>query len=219
MLIWYFKTCSRFVSKTRRPYEVISFQRIELNEDETFPFLKDECIIGTCGSDRVYKVELKTGQPVAVKRLWGVKRVAEDVFKSETKTLGRIRHGNIVKLPMCCSGEEFRILVYKYMENGSLGDILHGDKCTGLADWPKRFAVAIGTAQGLAYLHHDVKSNNILLDAEMRPRVADFRLVKTLQIEGGNSGVGGVAMYRVAETHGYIAPSIIFPNICRFNHL
>ncbi|GMI86535.1 HAESA-like 2 [Hibiscus trionum] len=213
-LIWYFRTRSKFVSKARRPYKVTSFQRIEFSEEEIFPFLKDECIIGTGGSGRVYKVKLKTGQTVAVKRLWGVKREAEDVFKSETETLGRIRHGNIVKLLMCCSGDEFRILVYEYMENGSLGDVLHGDKCVGLADWRKRFNVAIGAAQGLAYLHHDcqppivhrdVKSNNILLDAEMKPRVADFGLAKTLQIEAGDSG-GGVAMSRVAGTHGYIAP-------------
>ncbi|KAK8690562.1 hypothetical protein V6N13_074094 [Hibiscus sabdariffa] len=154
-LIWYFRIHSKFVSKTRRPYEVISFQRIELSEEEIFPSLKDECIIRIGGSGRVYKVELKTGQTVAVKRLWDVKRVAKDVFKSETKTLGRIQHGNIVKLLMRCSGEEFRILVYEYMENGSLGDVLHGDKCAGLADWPKRFAVVIGAAQGLAYFHHD----------------------------------------------------------------
>ncbi|KAK8631397.1 hypothetical protein V6N13_028187 [Hibiscus sabdariffa] len=182
-LIWYFRTRSKFVSKIRCPYEVISFQRNEFSEEEIFLFLKDECIIGTGGLGWVYKVELKTDQTVSVTRLWGVKRVTKDIFKSETKTLGRIRHGNIVKLLMCCSGEEFRILVYEYMENGSLGDVLHGDKCVGLADWLKRFAVAIGAAQGLAYLHHDfqppivhrdVKSNNILLDTEIRPRVADF---------------------------------------------
>ncbi|KAE8706999.1 LRR receptor-like serine/threonine-protein kinase HSL2 [Hibiscus syriacus] len=215
-LIWFFRTRSKFLSKTRLPYKVISFQRIEFSEAEIFPFLKDECIIGTGGSGRVYKVKLKSGQTVAVKRLWGVKREAEDVFKSETETLGRIRHGNIVKLLMCCSGDEFRILVYEYMENGSLGHVLHGDKCAGLADWPKRFTIAVGAAQGLAYLHHDcqppivhrdVKSNNILLDAEMRPRVADFGLAKTLQIEvGDGDGGGGAAMSRVAGTHGYIAP-------------
>ncbi|KAE8709591.1 LRR receptor-like serine/threonine-protein kinase HSL2 [Hibiscus syriacus] len=214
-LIWFLRTRSNFLTNTRRPYKVTSFQRIEFSEEELFPFLKDECIIGTGGSCRVYKVKLKTGQTVAVKRLWGVKREAEDVFRSETESLGRIRHGNIVKLLMCCSGDEFRILVYEYMENGSLGDVLHGDKCAVLPDWPKRFTIAIGAAQGLAYLHHDcqppivhrdVKSNNILLDAEMRPRVADFGLAKTLQITAGDSGGGGAAMSRVAGTHGYIAP-------------
>ncbi|MFQ6664968.1 hypothetical protein Gotur_031891 [Gossypium turneri] len=214
-VIWFFRTRSKFGSKTRRPYKVTLFQRVEFNEDEIFPFMKDDCIIGTGGSGRVYKVKLKTGQTVAVKRLWGVKREAEEVFRSETETLGRIRHGNIVKLLMCCSGDEFRVLVYEYMENGSLGDGLHGDKWGGLADWPKRFAIAVGAAQGLAYLHHDclppivhrdVKSNNILLDEEMRPRVADFGLAKTLQIEAGDDGSNGGAMSRIAGTHGYIAP-------------
>lgn len=212
-VIWFFKTRSKFARKTRRPYKVTAFQRVGFSEEEIFPFLKDENVIGTGGSGRVYKVEFKTGQTVAVKKLWGVKPEKDTVFKSETETLGRIRHGNIVKLLMCCSGEEFRILVYEYMENGSLADVLHGDKCcAGLLDWPKRFTIAIGAAQGLAYLHHDclppivhrdVKSNNILLDEEMRPRVADFGLAKTLQTE---SGGGDGAMSRVAGTHGYIAP-------------
>ena len=108
--------------------------------------------------------------------------------------------------------------MYEYMENGSLGDVLHGDnKCAGLVDWPKRLKIAVGAAQGLAYLHHDclpaivhrdVKSNNILLDEEMRPRVADFGLAKTLQIEAGD---GNGAMSCVAGTHGYIAPGQTVP--------
>ncbi|GMJ08084.1 HAESA-like 2 [Hibiscus trionum] len=212
LLIWFFKTRSKFGNKARRPYTVTAFQRVEFTEEEIFPFLKDENIIGTGGSGRVYKVELKMGQTVAVKRLWEVKAEMDTVFKSEAETLGRIRHGNIVKLIMCCSSKELMILVYEYMENGSLGDVLHGNKSAGLLDWPKRFKIAIGAAQGLAYLHHDcvpailhrdVKSNNILLDEEMRPRVADFGLAKTLRMEAGN---GDTAMSRVAGTHGYIAP-------------
>ncbi|XWS29647.1 hypothetical protein CRYUN_Cryun24cG0047500 [Craigia yunnanensis] len=215
-VLWFFRNSSKFGSKTRRPYKVTAFQRLGFSEEEIFPFLNDENIIGTGGSGRVYKVKLKTGQTVAVKRLWGGRPETDMVFKSETETLGRIRHGNIVKLLMCCSGEEFRILVYEYMENGSLGDVLYGDKCAGLVDWPKRFMIAVGAAQGLAYLHHDclpaivhrdVKSNNILLDEELRPRVADFGLAKTLQIEAGD-GVG--AMSRVAGTHGYIAPEYAY---------
>ncbi|WRX08941.1 Protein kinase domain - like 10 [Theobroma cacao] len=215
-MIWIFRSRVKFGRKTRRPYQVTAFQRVGFSEEEIFPFLKDENIIGTGGSGRVYKAKLKTGQVVAVKRLWGVKPETDAVFKSETETLGRIRHGNIVKLLMCCSGEEFRILVYEYMGNGSLGDVLHGDMFAGLVDWPKRFTIAIGAAQGLAYLHHDclpaivhrdVKSNNILLDEEMKPRVADFGLAKTLQIEVGD---GDGAMSRVAGTHGYIAPEYAY---------
>ncbi|XP_039031006.1 LRR receptor-like serine/threonine-protein kinase HSL2 [Hibiscus syriacus] len=212
MLVWFFRTRSKFGTKTRRPYTVTVFQRVGFNEEEIFPFLKDENIIGMGGSGRVYKVELKKGQTVAVKRLWEVKPETDTVFKSETETLGRIRHGNIVKLIMCCSDEDVRLLVYEYMENGALGDFLHGDKSAGLLDWPKRFTIAIGAAQGIAYLHHDcvpaivhrdVKSNNVLLDEEMRPRVADFGLAKRLHMQAGNRDG---AMSRVAGTHGYIAP-------------
>ena len=134
-------------------------------------------------------MKLKSGQTLAVKKLWGEtgqKTESESVFRSEVETLGRVRHGNIVKLLMCCNGEEFRFLVYEFMENGSLGDVLHSEKehrAVSPLDWTTRFSIAVGAAQGLSYLHHDsvppivhrdVKSNNILLDHEMKPRVADF---------------------------------------------
>ncbi|MCD7455392.1 hypothetical protein HAX54_028041 [Datura stramonium] len=81
-----------------------------------------------------------------------------EVFRSEVETSGRVRHGNIVKLLYSGIGGDFRILVYEYVENGSLGDVLHGEK-----------------------VHRDVKSNNILLDEDFRPKVADFGLAKAMQ--------------------------------------
>ncbi|KAB1225690.1 LRR receptor-like serine/threonine-protein kinase HSL2 [Morella rubra] len=218
-LVWIFKTkYHAFGSKSKRPWKVIAFQQIGCNQVDIIPQLKEENVIGAGGSGRVYRVQLKTGQIVAVKRLWGdtINLDSELVFKSEVETLGRIRHSNILKLLLSCSGEDRRILVYEYMANGSLGDVLHGEKGGGLLDWPRRLAIALGAAQGLAYLHHDcvpaivhrdVKSNNILLDEEWRPRVADFGLAKTLHREVGE---GADAMSRVAGSYGYIAPEYAY---------
>lgn len=138
------------------------------------------------------------------------------VFQSEVETLGRIRHNNVVKLLMSFMGEDFKVLVYEYLVNGSLGDTLHGEKGGVLLDWPTRFSIAVGAAHGLAYLHHDcvppivhrdVKSNNILLDEEFRPRVADFGLAKSLlqDVKEGNR-----VMSRIAGSCGYIAPEYAY---------
>ncbi|WCJ32066.1 Leucine-rich receptor-like protein kinase family protein [Euphorbia peplus] len=221
-LLWFFKGKSVFFKRPKRLYKAISFQRVGFTEEDIIPHLTKENLIGSGGSGQVYRVKLKTGQIVAVKRLWGgsQKPETELAFRSEVETLGRVRHSNVVKLLMCCSGEEFRFLVYEYMENGSLGDLLlkgGGEKgAGGLTDWSDRFAVAVGAAQGLAYLHHDcvpgilhrdVKSNNILLDEEMRPRVADFGLAKTLRDEEeGDVGV----VSRIAGSYGYIAPEYAY---------
>lgn len=214
-LSWFFKSkypvCGR---KSKYEWKVLSFQRVGLYEEDIFSALKNENLIGSGGSGQVYKVKLKTSQIVAVKRLWGDTQHpdSELVFKSEVETLGGIRHSNVLRLLCSCSGEDCRILVYEYMENGSLGDVLHGEKGGVELNWPKRFTIALGAAQGLAYLHHDcapaivhrdVKSNNILLDEEWRPRVADFGLAKTLKRDA-EEGTG--AMSRVAGSYGYIAP-------------
>ncbi|GLU20191.1 hypothetical protein SLE2022_364020 [Rubroshorea leprosula] len=217
-LIWFFRFKSEFGRKAKCPYKVTIFQRVGFTGEEILPYLTEKNLIGVGGSGQVYKVNLNTGQTIAVKKLWGgaQKPETEAVFQSETETLSRIRHGNIIKLLMCCSGEEFRILVYEYMENGSLGDVLHCERSAGLLDWRRRLAIALGAAKGLAYLHHDcvpailhrdVKSNNILLDEGMNPRVADFGLAKTLQQEIGQ---GNGDMSRVAGSYGYIAPEYAY---------
>lgn len=231
-LLWYLrKKSSAFGSKPKRLCKVTTFQRVGFNEDEVIVPLTEEKLIGSGGSGRVYKVKLKTGQTVAVKKLWGGDRQVdtEMIFESEVEILSRIRHANIVKLLFSCSGEDGRILGYEYMENGSLGDVLHGEKGGSLLDWPQRLTIAVGAAQGLAYLHHDcypaivhrdVKSNNILLDEELRARVADFGLAKTLPCHVADAEGNG-AMSRVAGSYGYIAPGE-FTNFffCRFlNHI
>ncbi|KAJ8765707.1 hypothetical protein K2173_014829 [Erythroxylum novogranatense] len=206
----------------RRKYNVTVFQPVGFDEKEIFSGLSEENLIGVGGSGQVYKVYLKTGQNqfVAVKRLLGPEPPSPETkstFKSEVETLGQIRHANIVKLLMCCSGEEFRVLVYEYMENGSLGDVLHGEKGGSLLDWPRRFTVAVEVAQGLAYLHHDcvpaivhrdVKSDNILLDSKMRPRVADFGLAKVLQKQVGDCDA--CTMSHLAGSYGYMAPEYAY---------
>lgn len=213
-LVWFLKVKSGFFSTSKSPWKVVTFQRVSFNEDDILPHLTEQNLIGSGGSCRVYKVKLKSGETVAVKRLLGgtQKPETETVFRSEIETLGRVRHGNVVKLLMCCSGQDFNILVYEYMPNGSLADMLHEKGRSGSLDWRIRFSIAQGAAKGLAYLHNDcvpaivhrdVKSHNILLDAEMVPRVADFGLAKALQSQEGQSDD---AMSCVAGSYGYIAP-------------
>ncbi|XP_022730020.1 receptor-like protein kinase 5 [Durio zibethinus] len=128
-------------------------------------------------------------------------------------TLSRIQHLNIVKLMCCISSEDSmsRLLVYEYMENGSLYQWLDKHRASAIIlDWPKRFQIAIGAAQGLCYMHHDcfppiihrdVKSSNILLDSEFNAKIADFGLAKMLIKQGEPTTISVVA-----GSFGYIAP-------------
>lgn len=100
------------------------------------------------------------------------------------------------------------------MPNGSLGDLLHGNK-SGMLSWPIRYKIAVDAAEGLSYLHHDcvppivhrdVKSNNILLDGDFGARVADFGLAKAVDA----IGKGGKSMSVIAGSCGYIAPEYAY---------
>ncbi|KAG0462847.1 hypothetical protein HPP92_021323 [Vanilla planifolia] len=201
-----------------------SFHKLGFSEYEILDSLNEDNVVGSGSSGKVYKVVLGSGEAVAVKRILNPMASKEDnlklqesscdAFESEVATLGKIRHNNIVKLWCCCIHRDCKLLVYEYMPNGSLGDVLHGSKA-GLLDWPTRYKIALDAAEGLCYLHHDcippivhrdVKSNNILLDANFRAKVADFGLAKVVD----PFGKGPKSMSGIAGSCGYIAPEYAY---------
>nr|DAD26552.1 TPA_asm: hypothetical protein HUJ06_028020 [Nelumbo nucifera] len=174
---------------------------------------KDE--LGRGGSGAVYKGVLGDNRVVAVKKLGDVIEGAEE-FWAEVSTFGRINHMNVVRMWGFCVEETHRLLVYDYVENGSLDKHLFSNAIicrnskTSFLNWTDRFRIAIGTAKGLAYLHHeclewvihcDVKPENILLDKDFEPKIADFGLSKFSQ-RGGS----GSEFSRIRGTKGYMAP-------------
>ncbi|PWA40760.1 hypothetical protein CTI12_AA557650 [Artemisia annua] len=174
-----------------------------------------ETEIGRGGGAVVYKGVLSDNRLVAIKRLQEANsNQGEAEFLAEVSTLGRLNHMNLIDILGYCAEGKHRILVYEYMENGSLAENLNSNKL----DWDKRFEVAIGTSKGLAYLHEeclewvlhcDVKPHNILLDHDYLPKVADFGLSKFLDRDGrGNSE------FRQARgTRGYMAPEWFFISV------
>ncbi|CAL9779621.1 unnamed protein product [Musa acuminata subsp. burmannicoides] len=163
---------------------------------------------GSFGS--VFKGELPDSGAIAVKRLESV-RQGEKQFRMEVSTIGTIHHVNLVRLRgFCCEGDK-RLLVYDYMPMGSLESVLFADDREAL-DWKKRYGIALGIARGLAYLHEkcrecimhcDIKPENILLDMDMCPKIADFGMAKLLGREFSR------VLTTVRGTIGYLAPEWI----------
>ncbi|EPS70847.1 hypothetical protein M569_03906 [Genlisea aurea] len=150
-----------------------------------------ENIIGCGGFGLVYKAELPDGRKAAIKKLSGSSGQMEREFRAEVEALSKAQHDNLVSLQgYCLSGKE-RLLIYSYMENGSLDFWLH-ERMEALdspppLDWPTRLRIAQGAARGLAYLHRepsiihrDIKSSNILLDGRFEAHLADFGLSRLL---------------------------------------
>lgn len=177
--------------------------------------------IGRGGFGIVYRGVLSDGSVVAVKKVLESEFEGNSEFCNEVEIISNLKHRNLVLLRGCCVNgkdedyerrEDQRYLVYDYMPNGNLDDHLFPSS-SGLLKppltWPQRKSIILDVAKGLAYLHYgvkpaiyhrDIKATNILLDADMRARVADFGLAK--QSREGQSHL----TTRVAGTHGYLAP-------------
>ncbi|XP_059637398.1 putative receptor protein kinase ZmPK1 [Cornus florida] len=165
--------------------------------------------IGRGGGGVVYKGTLSDNRVVAIKRLNGAKQ-GEAEFLAEVSTIGRLNHMNLIEMWGYCAEGKHRLLVYEYMEHGSLAENLNANTL----DWEKRFNIALGTAKGLAYLHEeclewvlhcDVKPHNILLDSNYQPKVSDFGLSKLLNRSGDNNS----SFSRIRGTRGYMAPELV----------
>ncbi|XP_074579230.1 G-type lectin S-receptor-like serine/threonine-protein kinase At5g35370 [Curcuma longa] len=163
--------------------------------------------IGSGGFGVVYKGELQDGTEVAVKRLENVGLHGRKEFCTEIAIIGNIRHVNLVRLRGFCAQGSRRLLVYEYMNRGSLDCLLFGP---GPAlEWQERVEIAVGAARGLAYLHAgcehkiihcDVKPENILLHDGGHVKISDFGLAKLLAPE--QSGL----FTTMRGTRGYLAP-------------
>lgn len=166
--------------------------------------------LGEGGFGSVYWGQLWDGSQIAVKRLKVWSNKAEMEFAVEVEILARVRHKNLLSLRGYCAEGQERLIVYDYMPNLSLLSHLHGQHSAEChLNWDRRMSIAIGSAEGIAYLHHqstphiihrDIKASNVLLDLDFQPRVADFGFAKLIP-EGATH-----VTTRVKGTLGYLAP-------------
>ncbi|XP_006656743.1 LRR receptor-like serine/threonine-protein kinase ER1 [Oryza brachyantha] len=172
--------------------------------------LSEKYIIGYGASSTVYKCISKNRKPVAIKKLYAHYPHSFKEFETELETVGSIKHRNLVSLQGYSLSPVGNLLFYDYMENGSLWDVLHeGPTKKKKLDWATRLRIALGAAQGLAYLHHDcspriihrdVKSKNILLDMDYEAHLTDFGIAKSLCVSKTHTST------YVMGTIGYIDP-------------
>ncbi|XP_015948964.1 MDIS1-interacting receptor like kinase 1 [Arachis duranensis] len=198
----------------RWPWRLMAFQRVDFTSTDILSCVKETNVIGMGATGVVYKAEIaQSSTVVAVKKLWrsgsDIEVGSSDDLVGEVNLLGRLRHRNIVRLLGFLYNDTDLMIIYEFMHNGNLGDALHGKQAGRLlVDWVSRYNIALGVAQGLAYLHHDchpavihrdIKSSNILLDMNLEARIADFGLAKMMMHKNET-----VSM--IAGSYGYIAP-------------
>ncbi|TVU00239.1 hypothetical protein EJB05_54348, partial [Eragrostis curvula] len=241
----------------RRRSGTVIFTPKLIKRAEQLAFLEKEdglaslAVIGSGGCGEVYKATLPPEREGEEPRFIAIKKIKKNSggempnsnlsdeesrqldkwsrqIQSEIRTVGHIRHRNLLPLAAHVPRPDCHYLVYEYMKNGSLHHALKATEAnaveagageegvatttttTTALPWPARLRVAVGVAAGLEYLHvshhppiihRDLKPANILLDDDMEPRIADFGLAKAMPDAHTH-----VTASNVAGTLGYIAP-------------
>ncbi|KAJ8761566.1 hypothetical protein K2173_004342 [Erythroxylum novogranatense] len=166
--------------------------------------------LGQGGFGAVYKGILSDGRQVAVKRLAQGSGQGDIEFKNEVLLVAKLQHRNLVRLLGFCLDRKERLLIYEYLPNTSLDHFIFHPVKRGILDWETRYKIIVGISRGMLYLHEDsrlriihrdLKASNILLDAQMNPKIADFGMARLFlmdQTQGNTS--------RIVGTYGYMSP-------------
>ncbi|EOY28586.1 Cysteine-rich RLK 29, putative [Theobroma cacao] len=166
--------------------------------------------LGQGGFGTVYKGTIASGELIAVKRLTTDSGQGDLEFKNEVQLVAKLQHKNLVRLQgFCLEGNE-RLLIYEFVPNASLDQFLFDPVRRAYLDWERRHKIIGGIAQGLLYLHEDsrlqiihcnLKASNILLDAELNPKISDFGMGRLCALDQTQSVTS-----RIEGTNGYMAP-------------
>ncbi|XXG40065.1 hypothetical protein AAC387_Pa01g0869 [Persea americana] len=168
-------------------------------------------VLGKGSYGTAYKAVLEEGTTVVVKRLKEVV-VGKREFEQQMDIVGRVgQHPNVVPLRAYYYSKDEKLLVYDYVQAGSLSALLHGNKGTGRTplDWDSRVKISLGTARGIAYIHSqgggrfthgNIKSSNVLLSADHDGCISDIGLTSLMNFPAKPSRSAGYRAPEVLET-------------------
>ncbi|KAK7319514.1 hypothetical protein RJT34_04235 [Clitoria ternatea] len=164
--------------------------------------------IGEGGFGEVYRGFVRDlNISVAIKRISPRSRQGVKEYASEVKIISQLRHKNLVQLFGWCHQHNDLLLIYEFVENGSLDSFLFKGK--GKLTWAVRYNIARGLASALLYLHEeweqcvlhrDIKSSNVMLDFNFNAKLGDFGLARLMDHGMGSKTTG------LAGTIGYLSP-------------
>nr|VUE35958.1 At421370-like [Capsella grandiflora] len=190
------------------------FQTVVMATDN----FSDSNILGRGGFGIVYKGRLLDGQDIAVKRLSEMSSQGTNEFKNEVRLIARLQHINLVRLLSCCIYADEKILIYEYLENGSLDShLFETTQSSNKLNWQRRFDIINGIARGLLYLHQDsrfkiihrdMKASNVLLDKNMTPKISDFGMARIFERDETEANTR-----KVVGTYGYMSPEYAMEGI------
>ncbi|XP_023635858.1 putative cysteine-rich receptor-like protein kinase 31 isoform X1 [Capsella rubella] len=169
--------------------------------------------LGQGGFGEVYKGMLPNETEIAVKRLSRNSGQGTQEFKNEVVIVAKLQHKNLVRLLGFCVERDEQMLVYEFVQNKSLDYFLFDQTKKSQLDWKRRYNIIGGITRGLLYLHQDsrltiihrdIKASNILLDADMNPKIADFGMARNFRVDQTEDNTR-----RVVGTFGYMPPEYV----------